>query len=143
MNRYTVFALVSLAAGRVFAADPDPFGRWKTIDDTTGQPKALVRIFERDGELFGKIEAGVGEHKREICDLCSDDRKNQPLVGMEIIRHMKKSGNEYVGGEILDPDTGKVYRCRLRVDDGGKKLIVRGYLGFSLLGRTQTWIRQD
>jgi uncharacterized protein (DUF2147 family) len=136
--------LALLCAGRVFAADPlDPVGLWKTIDDKTGRPKALVRIFERNGELFGKVEAGLDGHKERVCDLCKDERKNQLVGGMEVIRHMKKSGDEYVGGDILDPDTGRVYRCKLRVEDGGKKLDVRGFLGFSLLGRTQTWIRKE
>jgi len=116
---------------------------WKTIDDKTGRPKALVRIFERNGELFGKVEDGLDERKERFCNLCQDERKNRPIVGMEIIRHMKKSGDEYVGGDILDPDTGKVYRCKLRVENGGKKLDVRGFLGLTLLGRTQTWIRQQ
>jgi uncharacterized protein (DUF2147 family) len=136
--------LALVSAGRLFAADPlNPVGVWKTIDDKTGSPKALVRVFERNGELFGKIDAGLDGRKDRVCELCKDERKNQPIVGMEIIRHMKKSGDEYAGGEILDPDTGKVYRCKLRVEDAGKKLDVRGFLGFSLLGRTQTWVRQE
>jgi uncharacterized protein (DUF2147 family) len=143
LTRYAGFALAFLTACRVLAADPAPLGVWKTIDDKTGSPKALVRIFERNGELFGKIEASLEGHKGRICELCKDDRKNQPMVGMEIIRHMKKSGDEYVGGDILDPETGKIYRCKMRVEDSGKKLDVRGFLGFSLLGRTQTWIRQN
>jgi uncharacterized protein (DUF2147 family) len=144
LTRHAGFALALLTAGRVFAVDPiNPVGVWKTIDDKTGTPKALVRIFERNGELFGKVETGLSERKERVCDLCKDERKNKPIVGMEVIRHMKKSGDEYVGGEILDPDSGKVYRCKLRVEDGGKKLDVRGFLGFSLLGRTQTWIRQQ
>jgi uncharacterized protein (DUF2147 family) len=143
LTRCACFALVLLTVGRLFAADPAPFGVWKTIDDKTGTPKALVRIFERNGELFGKVEASLEGHKAKICDLCKDDRKNQPMIGMEIIRHMKKSGDEYIGGDILDPETGKVYRCKFRTEEGGKKLDVRGFLGISLLGRTQTWIRQD
>ena len=143
MTGYVSFALALLIVGRAFAAGPAPVGVWKTMDDKTGTPKALVRIFERNGELFGKVEASLEGHKGKICDLCKDERKNQPMIGMEIIRHMKKSGDEYIGGDILDPETGKVYRCKFQVEAGGKKLDVRGFLGFSLLGRTQTWIRQD
>jgi uncharacterized protein (DUF2147 family) len=144
LTRYASFALTLLSAGRVFAADPlNPVGLWKTIDDKTGSAKALVRIFERNGELFGKVETGLNERKERVCDLCKDERKNKPIVGMEVIRHMKKSGDDYEGGDILDPDTGKVYRCKLRVEDGGKKLDVRGFLGISLLGRTQTWVRKE
>ena len=143
MTRYAGFALALLTAGRVFSADPDPVGVWKTIDDTTGSPKALVRIFERNGELFGKVEAALDGRHGRVCELCKDDRKDQQIVGMEVIRHMKKSGDEYVGGDILDPESGRVYRCKLRVDDGGKKLLVRGFVGVSLLGRTQTWVREN
>ena len=137
------FALALLISGCVSAADFDAVGLWKTIDDQTGRAKALVRIFERNGQLFGKIETGLEGRKERICDLCKDERKNQPFIGMEIIRQMKRSGNEYVGGDILDPESGRVYRCKLRVDDGGKKLLVRGFVGVSLLGRTQTWVREN
>ncbi len=141
--RYAIFAVLFFLAAQVFAQSLDPVGVWKTIDDKTGRPKALVRIFERNGELFGKIEQGLDERKNRVCDLCKDERKNQPLVGMEIIRHMKKSGKEYSGGDILDPDNGNVYKCKLKVDDSGKKLLVRGFIGFSLLGRNQTWVREN
>lgn len=125
------------------AADPTPVGVWKTIDDKTGKPKGLIRIFERSGEYFGKIEASLADHKKERCDVCTDDRKDQPLIGMEVLRHMKKNGNEFTNGDILDPDNGSVYRCKMKLDDQGKKLQVRGFIGFSLLGRTQTWIREQ
>jgi uncharacterized protein (DUF2147 family) len=138
---YTLLSLALVVAGLARAADPAPVGLWKTIDDKTGRPKGIVRIFERKGELFGIIVAGLQERKN-ICDLCKDDRKNKPLIGMEVIRHMKKTGDEFAGGEILDPESGSVYRCKLRVDDGGKKLLVRGYLGLALFGRTQTWVRE-
>jgi uncharacterized protein (DUF2147 family) len=73
--------------------------------------------------------------------VCSDDRKNQPINGLEIIRNMSRRDEEYAGGEILDPDSGWVYRCKFHLEDGGQKLLVRGYLGISLFGRTQTWTR--
>ena len=74
--------------------------------------------------------------------MCTDDRKNQPIIGLMIIRNVRLENGEYGGGDILDPDTGSVYRCKLHVEDGGAKLLVRGFIGISLLGRTQTWERQ-
>ncbi|MGO8855952.1 MAG: DUF2147 domain-containing protein [Steroidobacteraceae bacterium] len=81
-----------------------------------------------------------GEHR--VCVPCSDERKDQPIIGLIIIRNMKPDGNEYDGGDILDPDSGSVYRCKMHVERDGSRLALRGYIGFSLLGRSQTWERQ-
>jgi uncharacterized protein (DUF2147 family) len=118
-------------------------GEWKTFDDKTGKARAIVRIYEQDGKLFGKIERSMtpGAQSR-ICAVCTDDRKDQPMLGLVIIRNMKRSDDGYAGGDILDPDTGSVYRCKMHVDEGGAKLVVRGFIGISLLGRTQIWERQ-
>lgn len=124
--------------------DGSPVGLWKTIDDKTGRPRGVVRIYEQHGELFGKIVSSVSpEEAKQVCEKCSGERKNQPVIGMVILTGMKKNGDEYSGGEILDPDTGWVYRCKMRLADGGKKLILRGYMGLSLLGRSQTWLREQ
>jgi uncharacterized protein (DUF2147 family) len=123
-------------------ADLTPVGRWKTIDDKTGNPKAIVRIYEDHGRLFGRIEQSLNPKAGKFCDKCKDERKGQPIAGLVIMRGLTKRGQEYSGGDILDPDNGSVYRCKLRLEDQGKKLSVRGYLGFSLLGRSQTWIRE-
>jgi uncharacterized protein (DUF2147 family) len=140
-------ACLALTASPVAADAPaaaggdSPVGLWKTIDDKTGAPRALVRIYEQDGRLFGKIESSFtpgAEHR--VCGVCTDARKDQPIIGLVIIRNMKHTDDEYSGGDILDPDTGSVYRCKLHVE-GGTRLIVRGYIGFSLLGRNQTWQR--
>jgi uncharacterized protein (DUF2147 family) len=124
------------------AADAgSPIGLWKTVDDKTGAARAIVRIYEQNGRLFGKIESSFtpgAEHR--VCAVCTDDRKNQPVIGLVIIRNMKRTGEEYGGGDILDPDTGSVYHCKMHVEDG-TRLVVRGYIGFSLLGRNQTWQR--
>lgn len=120
-----------------------PVGLWKMVDDKTGKQRGVVRIYETDGELFGKIESAVDPATAaQICDLCPGDRKNKPVIGLVIMRHMKKQDTEYAGGDIVDPDTGWVYRCKLKLADKGAKLELRGYIGFSLLGRTQTWWRQ-
>ena len=126
------------------AADADsPVGLWKTIDDKTGKPRALVRIYEQDGRLFGKIESSFtagADHR--VCIACTDERKGRPIIGLIIIRNMKRTDGEYSGGDILDPDTGSVYHCKLHVE-GGTRLVLRGYIGFSLLGRNQTWQRVE
>jgi uncharacterized protein (DUF2147 family) len=129
------------AATAAAAAADSPIGLWKTIDDKTGAPRAIVRIYEQNARLFGKIEGsstpGV-EHR--VCEVCTDERKGQPMLGLIIIRNMKHTDDEYTGGDILDPDTGSVYHCKMHVE-GGTRLVLRGYIGFSLLGRNQTWQR--
>jgi uncharacterized protein (DUF2147 family) len=124
--------------------DSTPVGVWKTIDDATHKPRGLIRLYEQDGEIFGKIEGSFDPKEAgEICHKCSGDRKGMPVMGLVIVRHMKKRGNEYSEGDILDPDTGWVYKCKFTLEPDGKTLNVRGFLGFSLLGRSQTWYRQE
>jgi uncharacterized protein (DUF2147 family) len=127
------------------AADAgSPIGLWKTFDDKSGSARAIVRIYEQDGKLFGKIERSFTPGaERRVCDVCTAERKDQPIIGLIIIRNMKSSDGEYSGGDILDPDTGSVYRCKLHLDHDGARLVVRGFIGISLLGRTQYWQRQD
>ena len=140
-------ALAALPAPPAAAADAagagadSPIGLWKTFDDKTGAPRAIVRIYEQDGRLFGKIVASFtpgAEHR--VCAVCGDERKNQPILGLIIIRNMKHTDEDYSGGDILDPDTGSVYHCKFHVE-AGTRLVVRGYIGFSLLGRNQNWQR--
>ena len=138
--------VLSLAPSSAVAAPSDhssPVGLWRTIDDKTGQPRSVVRIYEQNGELFASVVKGLtpGDQGR-TCSKCTDERKNQPLLGMVIIRRMKPVDGEYRGGDILDPDNGSVYRCKLRLEDNGRTLKVRGYLGVSLFGRSQTWERE-
>jgi len=129
----------------VAAPPPSPVGIWRTIDDITNKPRGLIRLYEQEGKLFGKIEASFDMFEaKEICDRCEGDRRNRPVIGLIVVRNMKKSGtNEYTGGDILDPDTGQVYKCRITLDDNGRRLIVRGYIGIALLGRSQVWFRQN
>lgn len=117
------------------------FGKWKTIDDETGKEKGIVEIFERNGKIFGRIIDILDiEHKHHKCEKCEGEDKNKPILGLTIIKGMKKNGNEYEGGKILDPKNGKSYHCKITLD-GKDKLIVRGYIGIPLFGRSQTWIR--
>ncbi|PCE26609.1 DUF2147 domain-containing protein [Burkholderia ubonensis] len=138
-------ALLACAA-HAFAQGDSPIGTWQTIDDSTGKPKALVQIAEdSDGSLSGKVVKGLGANDTpdRRCSACTDERKDQLIKGMTIIKAMKKDGDHWDGGNILDPENGKVYKCKMTLDDGGQKLVVRGYIGVSLLGRSQTWVRQQ
>jgi uncharacterized protein (DUF2147 family) len=121
-----------------------PIGLWQTVDDKTGQPRAVVRIYTQDGKFFGRIEKSftAGAEAR-VCSVCKDERKDQPIVGLLIIRNVELRDGEYGGGDILDPENGSVYRCKFHLDKDGTLLVVRGFIGISLLGRTQTWHRQS
>ena len=148
-GRALVAALTGVLAcagvtGPALAGDTDsPVGLWKTIDDKTGRARSLVRIYEESGRVFGRIERGVDPRESERrCNLCTDERRDQPLRNMVILRNLKPADGEYVDGDILDPDNGKVYRCKVWLEDGGKKLVVRGFLGAPLFGRSQTWERE-
>ncbi|MGU3376229.1 DUF2147 domain-containing protein [Chryseobacterium sp. M5A1_1a] len=113
-------------------------GKWKTIDDETKQAKSIVEIFKKsDGKYYGKVSQLLIKPADPNCSSCKDDRKGKPILGLEIIRGLKKEGDEFTGGTITDPKTGKTYKCT--VTKSGDKLSVRGYLGLSLLGRTQVW----
>ena len=119
-------------------------GKWKTIDDETGEAKSIVQIWKAksDGLYYGKIMKLFDESKKDnVCDVCDEDdpRYNQKVVGMKIIMKLKKTGaNQWEGGTILDPNNGKVYKCKIEID--GENLKLRGFIGFSLIGRTQTWL---
>jgi uncharacterized protein (DUF2147 family) len=138
------FALVFATAPAV-AADLTPVGTWTTIDDATGKPKSVVEITESGGELTGKVVEVLQSDQgpNPLCKECEGERKDQPVTGMTIIWGMKQDGDRWEGGKILDPKTGKVYGCILTPTDGGEKLQVRGFKGFSLLGRTQVWQRKS
>lgn len=128
------------------AASDNPVGLWKMIDDNTGNPRSLIRIVQVGDEFQGIIEKGLKADEREdaVCEKCPGARKGQRLLGMAIITGVKRGSNgEYSGGEILDPDEGKTYRCKLTLKDDGRKLDVRGFIGVSLFGRTQTWLRVE
>jgi uncharacterized protein (DUF2147 family) len=113
-------------------------GKWKTIDDETKQAKSIVEIYKKtDGSYYGKVSQLLIKPADPNCTLCKDDRKGKPILGLEIIRGLKKDGDEFTGGTITDPKTGKTYKCT--ITRTGDKLNVRGYVGISLMGRTQIW----
>ena len=144
-------AVACLLAGASLVAaaqSASPAGLWRTIDDSSKKDKSLVRIVEANGVYTGKVETIVDPDspKDAVCKDCSDERKDKPVVGMTIIRNVKASAddkNVFEGGDILDPNNGKVYRVKLKLIDNGSKLDVRGYIGTPMLGRTQTWIRAE
>ncbi|WXK36753.1 DUF2147 domain-containing protein [Mycetohabitans rhizoxinica] len=137
---------LAMSVTNAFAAgNASPIGVWQTIDDHTGEPKALVQIAqEADGTLSGKIIKGLAanDQPNRRCTACTDARKDQLMLGMTIIDGMKQDADSWEGGHILDPENGKVYKCKMHVEDNGQKLVVRGYIGVSLIGRSQTWDRQ-
>jgi len=123
-----------------------PVGKWKTIDDETGKAKSIVEIYEKDGKIYGKItellNREAGEDPDPKCDKCpsKDDRYNKRVIGMEILRDMEKDGDEWEDGKILDPKKGKVYDCKIWIDENDKDVLnVRGYVAFFF--RTQKWYR--
>ena len=127
---------LSLLVGVAISAQIE--GKWKTIDDETGKAKSIVEIFKKnDGKYYGKIQQLMQKPTNDNCVKCKDDRKNKPLIGLEIIRGLEKDGDEFTGGTITDPKNGKTYKCTITRD--GNKLNVRGYIGFSVIGRTQVW----
>ena len=150
-DRLTTIALgasvlcLGVVIDRATAAQETPVGVWNTISDRDGKPTGIVEIREVNGELIGVVRGILADAGPEdsVCGKCSGDRKGQRVVGMEILSHMRRHGDEWSGGEILDPENGKTYRANMHLADGGKKLIVRGYIGISLFGRSQTWVRRE
>ena len=140
---FTVLSVFLLVSQISVAAESTPAGLWQTIDDKSGKPRSLVRIRESNGEYRAVVEKGLLETDtgNAICDKCTDARKGQPIIGMTIVNGLKKNGSRYDGGKILDPDNGKVYKCKMMLNELGDELEVRGYIGFSLLGRSQIWKR--
>ena len=126
-------------------ADSSPVGLWKTIDDATGKARSLIRISDKSGELIATVEKSFlpSDSPNDLCDQCTGEHKNKPLIGMVIMNGMKAKGDVFEGGHILDPDNGETYNCKIKLDSTGKKLEVRGFIGVSLFGRSQTWMREE
>ncbi len=116
-------------------------GQWETYDDKTGEKRSVVEIFKQKDQYFGKIIQKESGTPNDVCDKCEGKKKDQKILGMLIIEGLEKDGDEYNGGTITDPESGNVYKCYLELVENDK-LKVRGYIGFSLLGRTQYWLRK-
>lgn len=144
VNRFA--GMTGLLAAALLAGGAEPArnieGLWKTVDDKTHHPRGVVRIYEEHGQFFGKIVSSFDPREaREVCSPCSGALHNKPIIGLVILRDMRQNGNEYSGGTIVDPDTGDAYRCKMTLEDGGRRLSVRGYIGMAVFGRTQVWTR--
>jgi uncharacterized protein (DUF2147 family) len=152
-NRYfapilaiAVFAAVFSATSAAIADLMSPVGNWKTVDDATGKVNSKVVLWVEDGKLYGRIQELINPDPRDSdprCRRCTGAFKNKSLVGLQILWDLRKNGDQWSGGQIVDPDNGKVYKCSIMVTEGGRKLKVRGFIGFSLLGRTEYWLRDE
>jgi uncharacterized protein (DUF2147 family) len=142
----SLFAIVFAIFSAASMAQMTPVGLWKTIDDDSRQEKSLVRIREGGGVFSGVIEKLLDPATRPdaVCEKCTDERKDKPLLGLTILRNLRPHADDkavWDGGDIVDPNNGKVYRTRLKTVDGGKKLEMRGYIG--PFYRTQVWLRVE
>ena len=123
-------------------AKASPVGRWKTVDDATGKVKSIVAIREENGKLFGTIAALFDPPvPHPTCYLCRGDLKDRPLVGLQVLSGFAQVGSQWSGGQVLDPESGKIYSASLTLEDGGKKLRLHGYFHVPILGRTEHWMR--
>lgn len=133
--------LLSMVLIAFSAQSQSVLGKWKTIDDATGDAKSIVEITERDGKIYGKVVQILNPAMKDLkCKDCSGDDKDKPVLGIEVIKGLKKDGDKYSDGKILDPSSGKLYKCTVSFD-GADKLKVRGYVGISAFGRNQIWHR--
>lgn len=119
------------------------FGKWNSTNEKTGKVDSVIEVYEKDGKAFAKIvEIMNPERKNDVCKECKGDNKNKPILGMNILTGLEKDGDEWSGGKILDPRNGKIYKCYIKLEDD-KKLKIRGYLGFALIGKTAYWERAE
>ena len=144
MRRFGIaVALFAIAAATGVSAAESPVGKWNTVDDKTGKTVSTVDVYEEGGKLFGKIvaltEPNTEAGKPKTCTKCTGPDKDQPIVGLLIVKGLSPGDGRYKGGTILDPNDGKVYKAELWVEDG--KLKVRGYLG--MFFKTQTWAKAN
>ncbi|MDV7188375.1 DUF2147 domain-containing protein [Lutibacter sp. TH_r2] len=141
MKKHLTITLMLALAISFTASSQSIFGKWKTIDDETGKEKSIVEVYKKDGKAYAKILQLLEKGKEnKLCEECKGNKKNKPIKGMVIIDGLKEDGDEWNGAKILDPKTGKEYKCYITLD-GNNKLKVRGYIGFALIGRTQHWSR--
>ena len=134
--------MILLCSVSLALAGGSPVGKWKTIDDETKKEKSIVEVYEVGGKVYGRIlqllqEKDGGASK--LCTKCTGSDLNKPMIGLVIVKGLTADGGEYAGGTIMDPNNGKVYKCKMEVVEGGNTMKVRGFLGISLLGRTQIW----
>jgi len=142
------YLILLLIMDKMFAFSQSPVGYWKTIDDETQKPKSIIKIFESHNHtLIGQIVRlfpKTNENpNHKLCKACKGLLHNKPIVGMIILTGLQYDSNQWIGGKIMDPANGKTYNCTIRLASDGKELYVRGYIGITLFGRSQTWNRVD
>jgi uncharacterized protein (DUF2147 family) len=138
--KHLFFTVVFLFTS-MLSAQNSVIGKWKTIDDETGKAMAILEIFEKNGKIYGRVLEIIEKKNRHLkCEKCPGDDKDQPILGLTVIKGLSKDGSEYNSGKILDPKSGKLYKCYINLEEKDK-LKVRGYIGISLFGRTQYWHR--
>ena len=140
-NKQLYFTAICILFSSLMANSQSVIGTWINIDDTDGKEKSYIEIYEEDGKVLGKVIKLLPGADITHCNECKGKLKGEPIEGMIIMKDLVKEGDGYEDGEILDPATGKVYSCFIELEEADK-LKVRGYMGFSLLGRSQYWIRK-
>ena len=141
MKKQFLYSLFFVITGLFSVQAQTVLGKWKTIDDETGKAKSVVEIYENNGKIYGKVVEIFDKTKEDkVCDECEGAKKNKPIKGMVILEALSKKGSSWEGGTILDPNSGKVYKCIISLENKDK-IKLRGYIGISLLGRTQYWER--
>ncbi|WP_298539020.1 DUF2147 domain-containing protein [uncultured Aquimarina sp.] len=139
VSKILIVALIFITS--FASAQSEIIGKWKTIDDNTGEAKSIVVIYKKGSKIYGKIDRILKESDRDkLCKECEGEDYNKPIEGMIILKGLQKDGNEYEDGTIMDPENGKVYKCKIWVDEDDPNVLnVRGYIAF--LFRTQQWIK--
>lgn len=118
------------------------FGKWENRDEVTDKVDSIIEVYEKDGKAYAKIiEILDTIHKNDVCVKCKGKQKDKPILGMHILNGLKKDGDEWSGGKILDPKNGKKYKCYIKLENANK-LKIRGYIGFAAFGRTAYWYRK-
>lgn len=141
MKKTQIFTFLLMFFGMTMVFSQSVLGKWTTIDDNTGKEKSVVEIYQDNGKVYGKVVQILEKGKEDkLCDKCKGSKKDKPINGMVIINGLEKDGDTWEDGTILDPETGKEYKCYITLENDNK-LKVRGYIGISLLGRTQYWNR--
>jgi len=143
LNNLFIVIMLLLGAADLKAQTNDVItGSWRTFDDETNQPAAIVFISEKNGLFSGLVTKLLDPSALPTCEKCTDARKGKSVIGMEILTGLKKTADSYTGGQILDPDNGEVYRATIQLTNQANKLELRAYIGIPLLGRTQIWTRE-
>ena len=141
MKKQLLYSLILVITGLFSGQSQTAVGKWKTIDDESGKAKSVVEIYESNGKIYGKvIEIFDKTKENKVCEACEGAKKDKPIKGLVILEGLSKKGSNWEGGTILDPNSGKIYKCTISLEHKDK-LKLRGYVGISLLGRTQYWER--